>query len=63
MLVSGSGLFVLVLLALALAIVFAGVKTVPQGYEFTVERFQRYIRTLSPASTSSSPSSIASAIA
>lgn len=48
MLVSGSGLFVLVLLALALAIVFAGVKTVPQGYEFTVERFQRYIRTLSP---------------
>lgn len=48
MLVSGSGLVVLVLLALALAIVFAGVKTVPQGYEFTVERFQRYIRTLSP---------------
>ncbi|MEP9377113.1 SPFH domain-containing protein [Aquabacter sp. CN5-332] len=45
---SGPSLFVLVLLALAIAIVFAGVKTVPQGYEFTVERFRRYTRTLKP---------------
>ncbi len=48
MFLSGPSLFVLVLLVLALAIVFAGVKTVPQGYEFTVERFRRYIRTLTP---------------
>ena len=29
---------------------FAGVKTVPQGYNWTVERFGRYTRTLHPAS-------------
>jgi regulator of protease activity HflC (stomatin/prohibitin superfamily) len=33
-------LFVLVL--------FAGAKTVPQGYNYTIERFGRYIRTLKP---------------
>ncbi|TCT06030.1 SPFH domain-containing protein [Aquabacter spiritensis] len=44
----GPNLFVLVLLVLAIAIVVAGVKTVPQGYEFTVERFRRYTRTLRP---------------
>src|SRR5690606_22106345 len=33
---------------LALLVLFAGVKTVPQGYNFTVERFGRYIRTLKP---------------
>ncbi|MFG1360725.1 SPFH domain-containing protein [Xanthobacter pseudotagetidis] len=44
----GPNLFVLVLLVLAVAIVFAGVKTVPQGYQFTVERFRRYTKTLMP---------------
>ncbi|MFG1416575.1 SPFH domain-containing protein [Xanthobacter sp. V0B-10] len=44
----GPNLFVIVLLVLAIAIVFAGVKTVPQGYEYTVERFRRYTKTLSP---------------
>ena len=38
----------LVFVILALAVVFAAVKVVPQGYEFTVERFGRYTRTLSP---------------
>ena len=38
----------LVFVVLALAVVFAAVKVVPQGYEFTVERFGRYTRTLSP---------------
>ena len=37
-----------VFVVLALAVVFAAVKVVPQGYEFTVERFGRYTRTLSP---------------
>ncbi|MBI5163565.1 MAG: SPFH/Band 7/PHB domain protein [Magnetospirillum sp.] len=31
-----------------LLIVFAGVKVVPQGFQFTVERFGRYTRTLPP---------------
>ncbi|MFG1296977.1 MULTISPECIES: SPFH domain-containing protein [Xanthobacter] len=44
----GPNLFVIVLLVLAIAIVFAGVKTVPQGYEYTVERFRRYTKTLNP---------------
>jgi regulator of protease activity HflC (stomatin/prohibitin superfamily) len=33
---------------LAILVLFAGAKTVPQGYNFTVERFGRYIRTLKP---------------
>ncbi|MBC7952899.1 MAG: SPFH/Band 7/PHB domain protein [Rhodospirillaceae bacterium] len=40
--------FVLVLVFLGVLLVALGVKVVPQGYEFTVERFGRYIRTLSP---------------
>ena len=48
MLLTGPNLFVLVLLVLAGAGVFAGVKTVPQGYQYTVERFRRYTKTLQP---------------
>ncbi|MFD2647456.1 SPFH domain-containing protein [Devosia albogilva] len=33
---------------LALLVLFAGAKTVPQGYHYTVERFGRYTRTLKP---------------
>ena len=44
----GFGVFVLVLVVLALVLVFMGVKTVPQGRAFTVERFGRYTKTLSP---------------
>ncbi len=44
----GPNTFVIVLVVLAIAVVFSGVKTVPQGYEYTVERFRRYIRTLPP---------------
>lgn len=33
---------------LALLVLFAGAKTVPQGYTYTVERFGKYTRTLSP---------------
>src|SRR5215207_3932614 len=33
---------------LALLVLFAGAKTVPQGYNYTVERFGKYTRTLAP---------------
>lgn len=42
----GFSIFVLVILFVAVSIVFAGVKTVPQGYHYTVERFRRYTTTL-----------------
>jgi len=41
-------IFAGVLLLLALALVFMGVKVVPQGAEYTVERFGRYTKTLKP---------------
>lgn len=45
---SGFAIVVLVLLGLALVLVFMGVRAVPQGYEYTVERFGRYTRRLPP---------------
>jgi regulator of protease activity HflC (stomatin/prohibitin superfamily) len=45
---SGFSIFVLIVLLLAVALVVMGVKSVPQGREFTVERFGRYTRTLTP---------------
>jgi regulator of protease activity HflC (stomatin/prohibitin superfamily) len=44
-----AGIWVPVLIALlGLMVVFSAVKVVPQGYQFTVEQFGRYTRTLSP---------------
>ncbi|MFE8035024.1 SPFH domain-containing protein [Thiohalocapsa marina] len=40
------GVFAAVLILIAIIVVFAGVKTVPQGERWTVERFGRYTRTL-----------------
>lgn len=40
--------FLIALVVLVLAVVAAGVKTVPQGYQWTVERFGRYRTTLMP---------------
>ncbi|MCO6413613.1 MAG: SPFH/Band 7/PHB domain protein [Thiogranum sp.] len=40
--------FVLLILVLAVVVVAMGVKSVPQGMEYTVERFGRYTRTLRP---------------
>ena len=37
-----------VIIVLALVTVWAGVKIVPQGYQWTVERFGRYTKTLPP---------------
>ena len=44
----GLNIFVIVVVALCILVVFAGVKTVPQGYDWTVERFGRYTKTLKP---------------
>jgi regulator of protease activity HflC (stomatin/prohibitin superfamily) len=44
----GLSLTLIALGALAVLVLFAGAKVVPQGYNFTVERFGRYIRTLKP---------------
>ena len=44
----GFSTFALVVLALAIITVIAGVKVIPQGYEWTVERFGRYRATLRP---------------
>lgn len=41
-------IFIFVLVLLAVVIVVMSVKTVPQGFEYTVERFGRYTRTLTP---------------
>ena len=40
--------FVLLVVAFAVIYVAVAVKSVPQGYEWTVERFGRYVRTLEP---------------
>ena len=46
--VSEFSILVLVVLIFALLLVFLSVRVVPQGYEFTLERFGKYVRTLTP---------------
>jgi regulator of protease activity HflC (stomatin/prohibitin superfamily) len=48
MMLGGGDLFVILIVFLAILTVFLGVKTVPQGYNWTVERFGRYTRMLQP---------------
>lgn len=45
---SGFSVLVLAIVVLAIIIVAMGVRAVPQGFEYTVERFGRYTRTLPP---------------
>ena len=45
---AGFDIVIVVLAVVVLLVLFAGIKTVPQGSNFTVERFGRYTRTLSP---------------
>ncbi len=45
---TGSAAFVIVLVILAVVIVMMGVTIVPQGYQYTIERFGRYTRSLPP---------------
>ncbi|HBF60821.1 MAG TPA: hypothetical protein DDW48_05110 [Methyloceanibacter sp.] len=47
----GFDIFVLALLVLFVVTVIAAVKIVPQGFNYTVERFGRYTRTLTPGLT------------
>ncbi|WP_395014890.1 SPFH domain-containing protein [Dongia sp.] len=42
------GVFAIVIVVMAILLVFMGVKSVPQGREWTVERFGRYTQTLRP---------------
>jgi regulator of protease activity HflC (stomatin/prohibitin superfamily) len=46
--VGGFDIVIIALLVLVVALIFLGVKQVPQGYNFTVERFGRYTKTLRP---------------
>ncbi|MFZ1774705.1 MAG: SPFH domain-containing protein [Rhizobiaceae bacterium] len=48
MMFTGFDILIPVLVVLVLLLIFAGIKTVPQGYNYTVERFGRYTRSLSP---------------
>jgi regulator of protease activity HflC (stomatin/prohibitin superfamily) len=48
MLLEGFSSFVIFLLGLAVVLIFLGVKSIPQGMEYTVERFGRYTQTLRP---------------
>src|ERR671927_830926 len=47
----GLDVFAIAFVALAILVLFAGVKTVSQGYNWTVERFGKYTRTLQPGLT------------
>ncbi|MCB1477771.1 MAG: SPFH domain-containing protein [Tepidamorphaceae bacterium] len=44
----GVDVFALVFVVLLVLVVIAGVKQVPQGYHYTIERFGRYTKTLHP---------------
>ena len=44
----GFSIFAIALVLLVVVTLFAGVKTVPQGYDWTIERFGKYTRTLAP---------------
>ena len=44
---SGFNIAVIVIVALVILTIARGVRTVPQGFNYTVERFGRYSRTLS----------------
>src|SRR6187399_1885469 len=45
---SGFDIFAIAFVLLVIVTLFAGVKTVPQGFDWTIERFGKYTRTLSP---------------
>lgn len=47
-LLSDFAIFVLIFLGMAVILVFLGVKSVPQGDQWTVERFGKYTKTLDP---------------
>ena len=48
MIIDGTGVFAIILLVFVILTVILGIKQVPQGMNYTVERFGRYRRTLTP---------------
>ncbi|SMC42481.1 SPFH domain-containing protein [Rhizobium sp. RU36D] len=48
MLLEAADYVVIGLVLLVVLVLYAGIKTVPQGYRYTIERFGRYTRTLEP---------------
>jgi regulator of protease activity HflC (stomatin/prohibitin superfamily) len=48
MVLGGFDIVVIALVIFVILVLFAGIKTVPQGYRYTIERFGRYTRTLEP---------------
>jgi regulator of protease activity HflC (stomatin/prohibitin superfamily) len=57
----GFGVFVLVVVAVVVFYLLRAIRMVPQGYNYTVERFGKYVRTCSRASGSLCRSSTRSA--
>ncbi|CAN7395688.1 SPFH/Band 7/PHB domain protein [Rhizobium sp. LjRoot30] len=45
---TGFDIVVIAVVVLVVLVLFAGIKTVPQGFRYTIERFGRYTRTLEP---------------
>ncbi|HMT15009.1 MAG TPA: SPFH/Band 7/PHB domain protein, partial [Aestuariivirga sp.] len=45
---SGLGIFVIMFFGVVVFYLLRAIRMVPQGYNYTVERFGRYIRTLEP---------------
>ncbi|MHC5226141.1 SPFH domain-containing protein [Ignatzschineria sp. LJL83] len=45
---STSAILVLIIAAIAVLLVFSGIKMVPQGNEYTIERFGKYRKTITP---------------
>lgn len=45
---SAPAIAVIILLLLVVVLIFMGVKTIPQGYDYTVERFGKFTRSLGP---------------
>ncbi len=45
---AGLDIAVIAFVVFVILVLFAGIKTVPQGFRYTVERFGRYTRTLEP---------------
>ncbi len=46
--VGAIGVVIIIFAILVILVIIAGVKQVPQGYNYTVERFGRYVRSLKP---------------
>ena len=45
---TGFDIFAIALVLLVVATLLAGIKTVPQGFDWTIERFGKYTRTMAP---------------